>query len=524
MPSDDRSANHYEGGLENLNLFESNTPTEERGFKTPREFQVTTHDELRKGFAKHRLQLVMAPTGGGKTYIALRVCAGALAKGKRVVFICDRKTLINQTSETADSYGMPPHGIIQANNPRFDLRKPFQIASAQTIQSRGINDVFDVIVVDEAHTVMDATVEFIQASKAAVIGLSATPFTKGLGKIYGRVINAATMEQLTKQGVLTPLRVLTCTRPDMTGAKTSGGEWTQKAAEERELTIIGDVVKEWQKHAAGLKTIVFGPTIAHCEKLVEQFKAAGVEARAFTSLTTDSERAELLAEYRKPDSRLRVLVSVEALAKGFDVPDVGCVCDCRPLRKSLSTFVQMVGRGLRCSPGKTECVLLDFSGNVIRFAEDFADVYFNGLASLDEGERLDREVRDEPKEPKACGACGFTPCGKKCIRCGFEAKRKSEIEHGDGEAVEVDILKARSGERYAGSKSELYAAIATYARRHIRGNAKGWTAHKYRGITGGWPGSFNFDREGAFAVEPSPALVGKLMSMDIAWRRSASGR
>ena len=504
--------------MSTLSLFEAPPPV--RVFPSAREFQEAAHLELRKGFmAGHRSQIVMAPTGAGKTYLALRVCNEALAKGKRVVFICDRKTLINQTSAVADGYGMPAHGIIQANNPKMNLRLPFQIASAQTIDRRGLGDTFDVVVVDECHTLMDATVEFIKASRAAVIGLSATPFTKGLGQIYGRVINAATMDQLTKQGILTPMRVLTCTRPDMTGAKTSGGEWTQKAAEERELTIVGDVVAEWQKHANGLKTIVFGPTIAHCEKLVDEFKAAGVEAATFTAETDDAARAELLREYRKPDSRIRVLVSVEALAKGFDVPDVGCVCDCRPLRKSLSTFVQMIGRGLRCSPGKTECVLLDFSGNIIRFADDFADVYFHGLSTLDDGEKLDREVRKEPKEPKACGACGFTPCGKKCVRCGFEAKRKSDIEHEAGEAREVDVLRGKGGGQYATSRAELYAMVATYCRRYVRGNAKGAAAHKYRSITGTWPSnSFNFAT--APITEPSVALLGKLRSMEIAWRAS----
>lgn len=506
--------------MENLNLFESNAPPETRGFPGLREFQAATHLELRRGHAKTPKQIVMAPTGAGKTLLALHVCAEALAKGGRVIFICDRKTLINQTSAVADSYGMPPHGIIQANNPRMDLRRPFQIASAQTLAIRGLTDDYDVIVVDECHTMMDAVLEIIGATSAAVIGLSATPFTKGLGRHYGRVINAATMDQLTREGVLAPLRVLSCTRPDMTGAKTNKkGEWSDSAAEERELAIIGDVVKEWRQHANGLKTIIFGPTIAHCERLVGEFASAGVTAATFTALTPDSERAALLAEYRKPDSKIRVLVSVEALAKGFDVPDVGCVGDCRPLRKSLSTFIQMVGRGLRCATGKTECVLLDFSGNVRRFANDFADVYFNGIGSLDAGEKLDKEVRKEPKEPKTCIACGFTPCGKRCVRCGHESKRVSEIEHGEGEAVEFDPLRNGKGEKYGESRSEVFAMLATIAKHNDF--KKGWAAHKYKAIFGTWPGSLSF--EGSPMVEPSDALNRKLKSLQIAYARSRHG-
>lgn len=498
-------------------------PPSTRRFPAPRAFQDTTHRELRAGvIAGHQRQVVMAPTGAGKTYLALRVCDEALQRGNRVLFICDRKTLINQTSAVADAYGMPPHGIIQADNPRMALWRPFQIASAQTLAVRGVTDDFKVIVVDEAHTLHSATTEFITSTKASVIGLSATPFTKGLGAIYSRVINAATMDELVKLGVLTPMRVLSCVRPDMAGAKTTGGEWTAKAAEERGMGLVGDVVREWLEHANNVKTIVFGPTINHCEHLRAQFEAAGVKAALFTAKTTDAERLELLEEYRKPDSSIRVLISVEALAKGFDVPDVGCVCDCRPLRKSLSTFVQMVGRGLRSFPGKTECLLLDFSGNIIRFADDFSDLYFNGLAELDSGEKLDREVRkDEDKPVKACPACGYSPMGKRCVRCGFEVKRLSLVEHEEGRATEVDILGTGS-RAFAESFEELYAMLATHERdrtaRRGHGNPKGATAHRFRELTGRWPPR-SFEFETTPHIQPSTNLKGKLRSMAIAYAK-----
>ena len=505
---------------EQTGLFEA-PPT--RCFPPPRPFQDVAHRELRAGFMQgHTRQVLMAPTGAGKSYIGLRLCGEALARGRRVVFICDRKTLINQASAVATSYGMPLHGIFQADHPGFAPHRPFQIASAQTIAARGLNDTFDVVVVDECHTLYKPVTELVMSTKAAVIGLSATPFTKGLGNIYSRVINAATMDELTRQKILSPLRVLSCKRIDMAGAKTnSKGEWSDKAAEERGLAIVGDVVLEWMQHAEDRKTIVFGPTVVHCEELVRRFQAAGVNARTFCGTTPDDERAELLAEYKKPDSKIRVLVSVEALAKGFDVPDVGCVVDCRPLRKSLSTFVQMVGRGLRGSPGKEECVLLDHSGNVVRFRDDFSDIYFNGLADLDAGERLDKTVRDEDgaKDSKACPSCGFTPMGRRCIKCGFEPLRVSPVEHQHGKAEEVDILFKVA--KYAPNHRELYNAIATYKRSKAKpgGNPKGATAHAYREIVGNWPPS-QFVFEMAPTVPVSEALVGKLKSLTIAFAKS----
>lgn len=499
----------------------------------PRAFQESAHRELRAGFVGgHQRQMLMSPTGSGKTYLAMRLIAESLARSRRAVFIADRKTLINQTSATANAYGLPVHGIIQASNPLWAPHRPFQIASAQTIEARGIDDRFDLVVVDEAHTLYDAVTEFITTTKAAVIGLSATPFTKGLGSIYSRVINAATMDELVRSGVLVPLRIYSCVTPDMVGAKKSGGEWTGKAAEERGMGIIGDIVREWLDRAEGRKTICFGSTITHCEEIARQFNEAGVRAMLFTGHTKDSEREDILAEYRKPDSSIRVLVSVEALAKGFDVPDVGCVCDARPLRKSLSTFVQIVGRGLRSSPGKEDCILLDFSGNIIRFADDFSDIYFNGLSDLDSGEKLDREAREEDvkKPSKACPSCGFKPMGRRCIKCGFEPVRASLVEHQHGKSVEVDVLGnagpdfVRKG--YAKTAAELYAMIATHEKNRNAarvasgrkvGDAKGSAAHRYRELTGNWP---NFSFEHAPTVQPSPALQSKLTSLQIAWARS----
>lgn len=330
-------------------------------FPEPRPFQQQAHDALRDGIrAGHKNQLLMAPTGAGKTYLGLRIAHEALAKGKRAIFVCDRTTLIDQTSATADRYGLAAHGVIQADHWRTDWSKPFQIASAQTLARRQWPDA-DVIIVDEAHTQLKSWTDHIPDCRAAVIGLSATPFSKGLGKLFTNLVNATTMHDLTESGVLVPMRVMSCTQTDMTGAETSGGEWTDAAAAERGMGIIGDVVSEWVKYGENRKTIVFGATIAHCEEICRQFINAGVMAAVFTSHTSATERKQLLDEYRKPNAELRVLISVEALAKGFDVPDVGCVVDCRPLRKSLSTAIQMWGRGLRSATeaGKKDCILLD---------------------------------------------------------------------------------------------------------------------------------------------------------------------
>ena len=490
-------------------------------FPDPRPFQDSAHESLRQGIRDgHRCQVIMAPTGAGKSYLGLRIIHEALVRGKRAAFICDRTTLINQTSEAADRYGLSAHGILQASHWRTNKSMPFQIASAQTIARRDWPDA-DVIVIDECHTQMKAWTDFIPNTRAAVIGLSATPFSAGLGLLFSRLINATTMHDLTQSGVLVPMRVMSCTRPDMTGAETSGGEWTDRAAAERGMGIVGDVVSEWAKHGDGRKTIVFGATIAHCEELCRQFNDAGVMASVFTAHTSAPEREALLNEYRKNDSALRVLISVEALAKGFDVPDVGCVVDCRPLRKSLSTAIQMWGRGLRSSPetSKADCILLDHSGNVIRFKEDFEDIYFNGLDELDTGEKLDKAIRrdDDEKTMKACPSCGHKPFVKRCMACGHRVQLASLIEADAGVMREIVML---GGKKMGDDRRHVWEQVASYARAHSAPEKQqGRAANIYREITGAWPPR-HWHIESTQGVQISRNVLNRIRAKNIAFSKS----
>ena len=376
------------------------------------------------------------------------------------------------------------------------------------------------VLVHNCHTTYKAWTEFAQNTGAAVIGLSATPFTTGLGKIFTNLVNATTMYDLTQNGVLVPMRIFSCHKPDMTGAETSGGEWTDRAAEERGMDIVGDVVDDWHKFGDNRKTIVFGATIKHCEELCRQFINSGVMAAVFTSETTMKEREMLLKEYRKPDGYLKVLISVEALAKGFDVPDVGCVCDARPLRKSLSTAIQMWGRGLRSSPdtGKKDCHLLDFSGNIIRFFEDFNEIYFNGLDKLDDGEKLDKNIRkDEDYEPKGCPKCGYTPFHKRCMACGYE-KVSTQISAAlPGHMQEIFIGEGKNKKKLADNAEHLWNQVCTYARIHSapeKQSGRAW--HLYKKITG-QETMWQFSK--APNVEITRNVINKITQLNMAWKK-----
>jgi DNA repair protein RadD len=215
-----------------------------------------------------------------------------------------------------------------------------------------------------------------------------------------------------------------------------------------------------------------------------------------------------------------VLISVDALAKGFDVQDVGCVIDARPLRKSLSTAIQMWGRGLRSSPGtgKRDCILLDHSGNIVRFREDFERVYFEGFGSLDDSEKLDRVARedDEAGSSPQCPACRYTPFFKRCMACGYEKPVQPLVDEAPGVMQEIRIGKRVA----AADHADLWNQLCTYARVYVRGKQAGWAWHKYREIAGQQvPTRFpRFDDTPDVPV--SSALIGKLKSMRIAYHKA----
>jgi len=103
----------------------------------------------------------------------------------------------------------------------------------------------------------------------------------------------------------------------------------------------------------------------------------------------------------------------------------------------------MIGRGLRCFEGQTDCLLIDHSGNIVRFSEDFTDFFFHGVRDLLTAAKLDKVARKdevnekgERTEGKACFKCGYKPCGKRCISCGAVQPMRSRVVVGDAEIVE----------------------------------------------------------------------------------------
>lgn len=418
-----------------------------------RDYQANAIEALRQNIREGRKRLILcAGTGAGKTLTSASLLKEADKKGAYSLFIADRVALVQQTSDVFSEYGMR-HGVVQGINRRWSPSENIQVCSAQTLARRLLPRDPALIVVDEAHCQYKTTIDFMDMYPNAVkIGLTATPFTKGMGLHWDGMVNVIPTRQLINEGYLVEPKIYVGKTPDDDDlVRNKFGEFSDESAASAGIKIIGDVVAEWiaktHEHFGGpAKTIVFSPTVEHGRKLCEDFAAAGYNFQQISYLDKDDdERLAKIAEFRLPDSKIDGLVSCGVLTKGFDVPDVRIGVSCKPYRKSLSSHMQEIGRVMRSIAGESKTALwLDHSGNVERFALDMFDVWENGAGTLDKSEKRDSIARDrdpQTREKLVCPECSGALRLNTCMGCGWERPVRSHIHAVAGELREFDLQR-----------------------------------------------------------------------------------
>ena len=493
---------------------------------TLRPYQTAAIQALRIALAGGNKRLMCySPTGSGKTEIGMAMIRGAMEKGKRVVFLCNRIGLVSQASKRFALAGIQ-HGVIQGDNTR-NTHCPVIVASIQTVARRGMPDC-DLVVIDEAHAVAgskDFRSVIIDRNLVPVIGLSATPFSKGLGKHYDQLrgalfqamVVASTIPELIDAGFLVDCDIYAPSEPDMTGIKTTRNAFGELDFSDADVgravdkpTLIGDIVAHWLKLANGTPTVCFAANIAHSQHIVESFRAAGVAAEHIDCYTDEDERTAILA--RVSSGETMIISNVGILTEGWDFPACKTMILARPTR-SLIRYIQMAGRVLRPHESKDRALILDHSGTVSRLGfptDDFP-------LELDDGKPKSATGADQQKpEPKPCSACAYVkpPRTPVCPKCGHVARVKSEIVAEDGELELVSKKRKAKVEDKQRIWSELMAV------KLAKGHSDGWAAHKYRAYFGVWPRGLQ-----DVCAEPSPEIYSFITSQNIRFaKRNEGGR
>lgn len=477
-----------------------------------------------KGIEKARLgwltgavsQLIKAPPGAGKTHTALHIIRSSVAKGRRAFYIVDDLRLLEQVLSRLQKVGTSV-GVIQSGHPLTDISKPIQVCMIQTLAGRWA-DIYadpaarpDLIVADEAHTLYAAHKRIIadcrKSGKIAYLGLSATPYTKGLGRYFDRVITLATTHELIQSGNLVPTRFKAPFIPDLSNIPTIGGrpdsnwiesELTKVMGDKR---VVDDAVAHWLENGENRKTLGFAINIAEAQAYAMAFARAGVNVDSIDSNCSAAEARLKLQAFEL--GHIDMLWSVGMLIKGFDDPSIACIIDCAPT-KSRARHEQKVGRGARPAPwlGKTDLYYFDHAGNVLRHGLPTD----SKIMILDGSDDTPRSNQQSTHDLIVCKKCFSIGQSKRCQRCRGQRTDDLHPEHAEGALSWMEKDPFGKSEKFSEKfnqedLSQIYSEILGFTLRV--GLERDWASKMFKKKTGR-PPTKEFST--VLAVEPTPQL------------------
>ena len=448
---------------------------------------------------EHGNTLAVAPTGSGKTIMLSAVAGSLLVEPDAKACILAHRTELTGQNRSKFERVNPglKTSVFDANEKSWDGNATF--AMVQTLSRKTNLDqlpTLDLLVIDEAHHAASPSYRevidqvLVKNPKAAICGLTATPNRgdgKGLREVFSNVADQITLGEMIASGHLVPPRTYVIdvgTQEALRKVRRTAIDFDMnEVANILNKTLVTEsVINNWKAKARDRKTIVFCSTVEHATDVCSAFNRAGIESVLIHGELSDDERKERLAAYENGSTQ--VVVNVAVLTEGYDYTHTSCVVLLRPSSYK-STFIQMVGRGLRTVdpqefPGlvKTDCIVLDF-----------------GTASLMHG-ALEQEVNldghdnlgDAPT--KECPECGATvPMAvMECPLCGHVWEKQDNPSRGVLDHFvmsEIDLL-SRSNFRWCdlfGSDDALMATgfnawggiFFLNGRWHAVGGAKGHT-------------------------------------------------
>ncbi|SFK09420.1 DNA repair protein RadD [Candidatus Pantoea symbiotica] len=355
---------------------------------TLRPYQQEAVDATLNHFRRHATPAVIVlPTGAGKSLVIAELAR--LARG-RVLVLAHVKELVEQNHSKYQAYGLQAD-IFAAGLQRKQSESKVVFGSVQSVARNldRFDSAFSLVIVDECHRISDNEESQYQLlfthlrqhnPQLRLLGLTATPFRLGKGWIYqfhyhGMVrgdekalfrdcIYELPLRYMIKHGFLVPPERLDMpvVQYDFSRLIPQNNGLFSEADLNRELKqqhrVTPHIIRQIVEFAEDRRGVmVFASTVEHAREILTLLPENSALVSAETAV---KDRDRLIGEFKA--QQLKFLVNVAVLTTGFDAPHVDLIAILRPT-ESVSLYQQIVGRGLRLSPGKTDCLVLDYAGN-----------------------------------------------------------------------------------------------------------------------------------------------------------------
>lgn len=332
-----------------------------------RPYQQQARDRIHAEWdAGHTRTLLVLPTGTGKTIVFASVAADQVRAGDRVLILAHRGELLEQAADKLQRSTGLVSAVEKAESTCLDSWFRVVVGSVQTLQrtarlERFPQDYFGTIIIDEAHhAITDGYRRILDYfSGAKVLGVTATPDRgdmRNLGEVFDSLAFEYKLTDAIKEGYL--CKIMAQTIPlqlDISSVTMSGGDYAVADLGTALDPYLEQIAAEMAVRCKDRKTVVFLPLIKTSQKFRDLLNTYGFRAAEVNGQSDD--RRQVLADFDA--GKYNVLCNSMLLTEGWDCPSVDCVVVLRPT-KVRSLYSQMVGRGTRLSPGKTDLLLLDF--------------------------------------------------------------------------------------------------------------------------------------------------------------------
>lgn len=314
----------------------------------------------------YRKTLLVLPTGCGKTVVFSSVTENQVNKGHRVLIMAHRGELLDQAADKLKEASGLDSVLEKAESTCLGSFLPVTVGSVQSLAqekrlARFPNNYFQDIIVDEAHHCLSDSYKRVldHFPDANILGVTATPDRgdmKNLGEFFDSKAYEYSMTEAIREGYLCPIKAqMIPLELDIADVGISSGDFSAGEIGNALEPYLHQIAAEMVNYCQGRKTVVFLPLIATSQKFCAMLNDAGLRAAEVNGNSDD--RSEVLADFEA--GKYDVLCNSMLLTEGWDCPSVDCIVVLRPT-KIRSLYQQMVGRGMRLSPGKTELLLLDF--------------------------------------------------------------------------------------------------------------------------------------------------------------------